>query len=271
MFTLDSISRKKAFLVHLGLSLLVFLVLLCFLVLVWFPSPLFGLEGGWQGLRIIIFVDLVLGPVLTLVLFKPGKPGLKLDMTMIILFQLSAMTWGVYTVYMSRPAIVVFADDAFYSVPYSRLKDSVEPDVFQRISGFSPKYYYVDLPQEKEARAIAIREANEAGQEIFLLHELYQPLEERLPELMQASVPMPEYTTFAKEWQQKLTDFEHRSDKPMDDLAFIPLIARLGRGLLVYDVSANQAIDYLDITYSLPYADKARRMRKESAASTDAK
>ena len=45
----------------------------------WFPGYLFELENVWQGLRILVPVDAILGPLLTLIIFVPGKKGLKGD------------------------------------------------------------------------------------------------------------------------------------------------------------------------------------------------
>ena len=80
-------SRWRAFAIHFGISMLVFLLLLAIILVFWFPGILFNIDGGWTGLRIIIGVDLVLGPLLTLVVFKAGKPGLKFDLACIGLFQ----------------------------------------------------------------------------------------------------------------------------------------------------------------------------------------
>ena len=41
----------------------------------------------------IFLVDVVLGPGLTLMVFKPGKPGLKFDMAAIVVLQMVALSW----------------------------------------------------------------------------------------------------------------------------------------------------------------------------------
>ncbi len=74
-------NRWKAFAIHMGASLLLFLGLLLIIINVWFPGILFSIDGGWDGLKILLGVDLVLGPLLTLLVYKAGKPGLKFDLT----------------------------------------------------------------------------------------------------------------------------------------------------------------------------------------------
>lgn len=73
-------NRYQAFAIHLGLSFLIFIVLASLIVFYWYPGFLFATDGGWQGIRLIAGVDLVIGPCLTLLLYKRGKPGLKFDM-----------------------------------------------------------------------------------------------------------------------------------------------------------------------------------------------
>ena len=74
-------SRYRAAAIHLGLSALLFVALAYLVVFVWYPGFFFETDGGWEGIRIIAAVDLVVGPLLTLIVFKAGKPGLRFDLT----------------------------------------------------------------------------------------------------------------------------------------------------------------------------------------------
>ncbi|MEJ2399037.1 MAG: hypothetical protein P8Z67_12590, partial [Gammaproteobacteria bacterium] len=100
-------TKLKAFASHLGISFLIFLIILYFIIFKWYPFPFFSTDGGWQGIRIIIGVDLVLGPLLTLIVFKPGKPGLKFDLSVIAIMQAGALAWGIWTVHHQRPIAAV--------------------------------------------------------------------------------------------------------------------------------------------------------------------
>lgn len=108
--------RGVAFGVHLFISLMVFSTLVALMLVYWFPGDLFFMDGGWEGLKLVAMVDLVLGPALTLILFKPGKPGLKLDLSVIAAMQIAALGYGFYTTYHHRVVAVVFADNEFATV-----------------------------------------------------------------------------------------------------------------------------------------------------------
>ena len=108
-------SRYHAAFYHLLISLVIFVFLAYLVVFVWYPDFFYAIDGGWEGMRIIIAVDLVLGPLLTLTVFKAGKPGLKLDLTLIGLFQSLCLMAGVYVVYSERPTFFIYYEKHFYS------------------------------------------------------------------------------------------------------------------------------------------------------------
>ena len=55
-------SKKNAFLIHLGASFLVFIILLLMIIYVWYPAPYFDASYRMKWITVIAFVDLVIGP-----------------------------------------------------------------------------------------------------------------------------------------------------------------------------------------------------------------
>ena len=102
-------NRYKAAAVHLTISVLVFIALLGIIITVWYPGVLFNISGGWTGLKLVMGVDVILGPLLTLIVFKAGKPGLKFDLGCIATAQIVCMAAGLYIVYSERPLALIMA------------------------------------------------------------------------------------------------------------------------------------------------------------------
>ena len=144
-------TRFNAFAIHLGISFIIFLFLAYLVVFEWYPGIFFDTDGGWRGMRIIIGVDIVLGPLLTLVAFKPGKPGLKFDMTCIGLLQTVCLIAGTYVVWSERPLAVVYVDSRFEVVTTDDYGEAV-PDL-SIFPGDYPKAIMVDVPQDLDAQA----------------------------------------------------------------------------------------------------------------------
>ncbi len=80
---------------------------------VWYPGALLEATGALRILLLIAFVDVCVGPLITTIIFVPGKRGLAFDLTMIALVQAAALTYGVWVLYQARPAYIVFVKDRF--------------------------------------------------------------------------------------------------------------------------------------------------------------
>lgn len=169
-----AVNRLGAFLIHLGISLLIFAVLAGVIRFVWYPDFFFAADGGWQGIRIVAAVDLVLGPLLTLIVFDRRKPELRRDLTMIGAFQLSCLIAGTYVVYDQRPLALVYVDGRFYSMSTdSYLKsDQPLPD-FEHFDGPRPKRLIVKLPEDMDAQSDIRGSALRTQTPLRMLADLY--------------------------------------------------------------------------------------------------
>lgn len=92
----------------------------------WFRPPLGQLAGGLHLFWIIVGVDLVCGPLLTLLLYRSTKSRLALavDFSLIALLQLTALGYGLHTLAHARPLAHVFEVDRFRLVSYSDIPES---------------------------------------------------------------------------------------------------------------------------------------------------
>ena len=82
---------------------------------VWYPGPLFEVSGAVGLLSILVPVDVVLGPFLTLLVFKQGKRPLliTIDLSCIVAVQAAAFLYGAWTIAEVRPAYIVLFDKRF--------------------------------------------------------------------------------------------------------------------------------------------------------------
>lgn len=171
--TTPTFGRLAAFGLHLAVSAVIFIALLALMLVHWYPGILFDSDGGWQGVRIVFAVDLVLGPLLTLVAFKPGKPGLLLDMICIVLLQAACLLGGVWVVYEERPRAVVHVEGHFYSMS-SGSWTSYQRDV-PDLSAFdgNPPWIDVRLPDDAFEAARITRELYDQRTPVRLWTEGY--------------------------------------------------------------------------------------------------
>jgi hypothetical protein len=106
-------SRLSAAGIHLMLSLAVAAAAAGLVFGIWYPYPYREISGGRELFSIVMAVDVVLGPLLTLTVFNRNKPTreLRRDLTMIGLLQLAALVYGLWTVSVARPVHLVFEMD----------------------------------------------------------------------------------------------------------------------------------------------------------------
>lgn len=125
---LQNMSRLHAFAGHLLTSLLVVSLVFGIVFYAWYPNPFFDAVGAWSVIRILVGVDLVLGPLLTLIVFKPAKRLLIVDVVFIALVQLSALTYGITVLYQERPQFTVFALDRFHVLSEQDVPDQARAE-----------------------------------------------------------------------------------------------------------------------------------------------
>lgn len=138
--------RLRAAAIHIGISTVLLAVPLYLIVFRWYPDFHFAVDGGWQGVRLMMAIDLVLGPLLTLIVFNPAKARrlIVLDLSVIGVIQLGAMAWGIYAIHSQHPIAVNFSRGAFHSITAEPLRiEKTDPQVVLQYSDRRPPLVYV--------------------------------------------------------------------------------------------------------------------------------
>jgi len=245
-------TRWKASLIHLGLSATIFVVLLYHIVFLWYPQPYFAADGGWQGVRLITGVDLVLGPLLTLIVFKSGKPGLRRDLTLIGLVQTVALVWGTWLVYDQRITMVTYGDGTFYTLNNEQLHSAGGKALQIATQAETiPPYSFVRLPADRRERQDLRLQTLFSGKAIHQLGERYEPLGDgNLAEVLKNGVEIGKYPAVSEQNRKNLERFLARHGGASQDYVFVPLRCRYQELLLALRRTDGSIVDTLDINPS---------------------
>lgn len=234
----------------------------------WYPDYLFRADGGVQGLRLVLMVDCVLGPVLALVFFHPEKSRGKLlfDLVVIAGLQLSAMAWGTWQVWSQRPIAVVYGNHRFVSVTPDIMRRQGEgARSLARFSGQRPPYVFRRPPasgaEERRQLAMIFRYAFHPESHAFL----FTPLGEHLGEVFERQAALR--TWLQKEqavaWQAWLAE-QAVKDPAQYRLAFFE--GRYRNAVLVFTPAGDYA-GSLDLGKGLlPYLDEKTLAAGEPAS-----
>lgn len=235
----SAMSRKNAFLIHLGLSALVVGTVLVLVMVFWYPAPWMQVIGAANVLSILVAVDLIVGPCLTLLLYKPGKPGLVFDLCMIGLVQLGALGYGVNTVYQERPYYVVFVKDRFEVLAYRDIDAQAIRDVaLRRKSWREPVMAIASLPTDSAARNRVLEETLFEGKpDIHARPEFWRPYAGNIAEVLPGARPIEQLL----EWRPGLIN-DLGVDAAGDKFVFAPVMGRKRVFSLILDKSTGQPV-----------------------------
>lgn len=100
--------RLICFCFHLLVSLFIALLAMGLVFWLWYPSPLDKALGITNVFLLLICIDVIVGPLLTLIVANKNKKSLKIDLLAIGIIQVLALSYGLYIVAQGRPVWVIY-------------------------------------------------------------------------------------------------------------------------------------------------------------------
>jgi len=184
-------SRFKAFGLHFTGSATVLLLVLGSLYLGWYRWPGWYLTGVLRVLPIMVGVDVVLGPLLTLVIANPKKPRRELarDIGCIITVQLVALGYGATTLWNGRPLYYTFSEKELSVTQGIDLQPDQIALARQSNPDFAPHWYslprwvWAPLPEDEATSKAIVESAIKGGLDVTAMPRYFKPWQEGLPQL----------------------------------------------------------------------------------------
>jgi hypothetical protein len=238
-------SRWKASGIHLLLSAAIAGTLLVLMLTVWFPWPLFEAAGGSRLIFILAAVDVTLGPLITLIIFKAGKKGLKFDLAFIAVVQLAALAYGIHAVFLARPVYMVFTVDRFELVNARDIdpKDlaEVKRDQFCQLPWGRPRFIGVVRPTDEDTW-LKITESAMAGKDLQLYPQYYVPYAEQAKDALAKAKTID---VLRERDAMAIDEFLADSGRSADSLRFLPLRASTRDVAVLLDATSGEPIRML--------------------------
>jgi hypothetical protein len=238
-------SRWKASGIHLLLSAVIASGVLAIMLAVWYPWPLFEAAGGSRLVFILAGVDVTLGPLITLIIFKSGKKGLKFDLTVIALLQLTALAYGIHTVYLARPVYLVFTVDRFDLVTAKDLDPADLAKVtlaqFKRPPLGRPRYAAAVLPDDPDEKA-RILSTSLQGKDLQMYPQHYVPYEPLAQNALKRAQPLTKLLRLDAGTVQRYLKSAGRSQ---ESVKYLPLRAPQKDGAVLLDAVSGAPLGIL--------------------------
>ena len=148
--------RLKFFLIHLSISLIIALSVVGLVFFAWYPTPLVIAVGVTQIFLMMLSIDVIVGPLLGLLVYKEGKKTLKFDLSIIVAIQISALCYGLYSIEQGRPAWLVYNVDRFELVRKNEIANqniNQAPPQFRYPSWLKPQFVATEFAKDAKQRS----------------------------------------------------------------------------------------------------------------------
>lgn len=243
--------RMKAFGAHLLVSALLAASCAGLVFLLWYPSGYAAMSGVADVFWLLLGVDVVMGPLLTLVVFNTKKPRKELvrDLAMVLVLQLGALGYGVSTVFAGRPVHLVFEYDRMRVVHANEIPEEFWGRVPAGINAFpatGPTLLalrpFKDNSEQSSATFAALN-----GIAMSTRPELWIAFDEALPEVLKAAKPVSQLISKTPAFAAPLRLALAQAKRSEADTAYLPLAGRASFGTALLDAKTGQPVALLPL------------------------
>lgn len=243
-------ARARAAAVHLGLSAAAVGLLAAAMLMLWYPPPFFMVDGGWQVLRLVVLVDIVVGPLLTFVVYNRAKPELRRDLGMIAAVQIAAFLYGAWVMHAYRPALVVHVETTFYPVHWRELRratgDLARVEALAATSTRGPAYVILDLPDPAQRKRY-LAEMAAGGPALSHRGDHMVAIDaQNFGRLSATPTGIDALARGDAGIAAELARVHATHAAIRERLVFVPLDARYGIVMLVFDRATQRVIDWMN-------------------------
>ena len=204
----------------------------------WYPQPFGDLAGGEGLFFLLISVDVICGPLLTLIVFNPRKPTAELwrDIGVVVVLQLAALLYGLNSTLQARPVYLAYEGDRFriVSLPDIDQKNiSQAPPELQNFGYSGPRVIGVILLQPADSGYLESLEAALKGEHPAFRPSRWVAYDKQRQDVLAAAKPLAQLRGKNTERAIVLDDWIKKSGISERDVAYLPLASSNGSDWVV--------------------------------------
>lgn len=248
--TFRSLTRWQAAGLHLVLSALIAFTLVLLVVALWYPAPYFAAMGGATLLRLLIGVDVILGPLITLIIFDPKKPRLQYDLAAIAAIQIAALAAGAYIMFDARPVFTVFTGNRFEVVAANSVDDASQVRAapgFQGLPLDGPRVVGAHPPTDARERMDLTFLALQGGPDIAQMPHLYHAYADVAADAGRRARPLSQLARRGADEALLVRGYLDAAARPDGAVGFLPVRARNEDFAMIVDRKTGEIVGSLRI------------------------
>ncbi len=239
--------KLRAFAIHFALSLAVIGTFILFIWQVVYTPEVMRLEGGYEIALLIFAVDLTLGPLLTFILYRKGKWGMRFDLVTIAILQLSAFAYGAWTLWIERPLYLTYVVEHIEVVPAEDIEGDpyTLPPELQPSPWHGPRLVFVERPTGK-AREEIMFDALGGGKDIYFYTKFYRPFRANLDHVRERAFSLDAIRQKRPESVAVMEAAVQRIGLPSERLLLVPINGHALEGAVIIDGDSGEILDHVD-------------------------
>lgn len=235
--------------IHFGISIVIALLAALLVFLVWYPYPYREISGGRDLFLILVSVDVLLGPLITLAIFNRAKPWrvLARDLMIVGLIQLAALAYGMWAVFLARPVHLVFEFDRFRVVHAVEVPEEMlvqTPAGLEALPLTGPTVLAVRLFRDSDESMEATLAAL-GGVHLGTRPDLWEAYADARPRVLEVAKPVSELSNRFPESAAQIDEAIARTGRPPDSLLSLPLVGRNATWTVLLDSSTTEVAGFL--------------------------
>ena len=243
--------RLRAASIHLFASAFIAALAAALVFLVWYPSPYSALAGGTSLFLLLVSVDVVMGPALTAVAASPGKGRAELtrDLAVIVVLQLAAFGYGLYTMALARPVALAFEIDRFRVVTAADIEAASlaeAPPGLQTLPWTGPRQIAAIKPTDP-AEQMEAMELGLAGFDLSMRPKYWREYAPLADAAWRAARPLPLLLTQYPQVADEVARIAKEAGQPVQALRFLPLMSRRESWVSVIAEPGAKVVGYLPV------------------------
>jgi hypothetical protein len=237
--------------IHFGISLVIALLAAVLVFGLWYPYPYREISGGRELFFIVVTVDVILGPLITLTVFSRAKPRRELvrDLAVVALLQLSALGYGLWTVFVARPVHLVFEYNYFRVVHAVDVPAELLPQAPQDVTALpltGPTLLslrpFKDGKEKMEATMAALN-----GLSLSARPDLWQPYASAKGEIWQTAKPVADLKARFASQAAAIDAAVARSGRTPEELAYLPMVGRKSFWTVLLDPKTAEVLVFMPL------------------------
>ena len=237
--------------IHLGISLCVAVVAAALVFGLWYPYPYGEISGGRELFFLVVAVDVIMGPLITLAIFNRAKPRreLLIDFTVVGLLQLAALGYGLWTVFAARPVHLVFEYSRMtvvHAIDVDADLLAKAPTSLQKLPVTGPTVIAL-RPFKNPAEQFDATMAAFEGFPLAARSDLWQAYEPVRADVLKEAKPVAELRARFSNQAAQIDRAIAATGKPVTDLRYLPLLSRKTAWTVLLDTTTAEPLGYLPL------------------------